>query len=170
MSEERMAVVKKHIAELERLAQFYHDCGDGTEKTISLTSLIGTFAEIFTRIDELVEWKKFVNCALVRLEEKKDEICPGDKIVDVTCPCCGAKLEITHGDDEGEIAVIGTPVPFDDPMLEARVKELERKDAEMAESMTDQYDEVATITRPALESIINRISRIEREVAELKRR
>lgn len=34
---------------------------------------------------------------------------PGDPIVECHCPCCGAGIEITHGDDEGEISVVGTP-------------------------------------------------------------
>jgi len=38
-----------------------------------------------------------------------DDICPGDPIAHVHCPCCGADLDITHGDDEGEASVIGTP-------------------------------------------------------------
>ena len=32
---------------------------------------------------------------------------PGEPIVAVTCPCCGALLQVEYGDDEGEIAVIG---------------------------------------------------------------
>lgn len=155
MSEKRMAVVKKHIKELERLIRFYYpDSGNG--RLISPDTLLGVLAEALTRIDELVEWK--------------DAIAPGDKILDTGCPCCGAKLEIVHGDDEGEVAVYGTPmIGVGSPTLEARVKELERKDAEMAEAVTDQHDEIVKITRPALESMIDRIARIEREVGELKR-
>lgn len=41
-----------------------------------------------------------------RLVEPEPE--PGEPIVKVTCPCCGAELEIAHGDDAGEIGVIGT--------------------------------------------------------------
>ena len=36
---------------------------------------------------------------------------PGAPIASITCPCCGAALEIMHGDDEGEIGVLGTPAP-----------------------------------------------------------
>lgn len=36
---------------------------------------------------------------------------PGEPIVKVDCPCCGAALEIEHGDEPGEIAVIGTEKP-----------------------------------------------------------
>jgi len=32
---------------------------------------------------------------------------PGDPICSVTCACCGAALEITHGDDPGEVSVVG---------------------------------------------------------------
>ena len=32
---------------------------------------------------------------------------PGDPILKTICPCCGAKLEIIHGDDPGDIGVIG---------------------------------------------------------------
>lgn len=107
MSEERMVVVKKHIARLERLIRFYHpDSVTESGKLISSETLVGVLAEMLTCIDELTD----------------------------------------------------------------QIKELERLDDGMAESMTDQYDEIVKITRPALESIINRISRIEREVAELKRR
>jgi hypothetical protein len=38
----------------------------------------------------------------------KQEIEPGEKILDIACPCCGAELEIMYGDDPGEIAVLGT--------------------------------------------------------------
>jgi len=38
---------------------------------------------------------------------QKEEIEPGMPIVKVTCPCCGASLEIMNGDDPGEIAVFG---------------------------------------------------------------
>jgi hypothetical protein len=34
-------------------------------------------------------------------------IAPGDPICKASCPCCGASLDITHGDDEGEISVVG---------------------------------------------------------------
>lgn len=33
---------------------------------------------------------------------------PGDLIAAVKCPCCGAALEVLHGDDEGQIGVLGT--------------------------------------------------------------
>ena len=36
---------------------------------------------------------------------------PGDPIAEVSCPCCGAHLDITHGDDPGEISVVGSRVP-----------------------------------------------------------
>ena len=36
---------------------------------------------------------------------------PGDKICDTACPCCGARLKITHGGDPGEIAVVGGAKP-----------------------------------------------------------
>jgi len=33
---------------------------------------------------------------------------PGDLIVECSCPCCGASLEVMHGDDEpGDIGVLG---------------------------------------------------------------
>lgn len=41
--------------------------------------------------------------------ESDDAIEPGTPIVETDCPCCGAHLEVTHGDDPGEIACIGTP-------------------------------------------------------------
>ena len=36
-------------------------------------------------------------------------VAPGDPIVNCSCPCCGASLEVMHGDDEGEVGVVGTP-------------------------------------------------------------
>lgn len=38
----------------------------------------------------------------------RDEVQPGDPIVECSCPCCGATLEVMHGDDEGQIGVVGT--------------------------------------------------------------
>ena len=32
---------------------------------------------------------------------------PGEIIAGGECPCCGASLEVTYGDDEGELAVVG---------------------------------------------------------------
>ena len=40
-----------------------------------------------------------------------DDVCPGDHIVECSCPCCGAHLDITHGDDPGEISVVGSEAP-----------------------------------------------------------
>lgn len=40
---------------------------------------------------------------------REAEIEPGQFIVDVSCPCCGAQLEIEHGDELGQLAVVGTP-------------------------------------------------------------
>lgn len=37
-----------------------------------------------------------------------EDVEPGTPIVDISCPCCGAELEVTHGDDEGEVAVVGS--------------------------------------------------------------
>jgi hypothetical protein len=37
-----------------------------------------------------------------------NEIEPGTPILHTACPCCGAQLDIEAGDDEGEIAVVGT--------------------------------------------------------------
>lgn len=40
--------------------------------------------------------------------EASDGIEPGQPIGECTCPCCGASLEIEHGDEEGQIAVCAT--------------------------------------------------------------
>jgi len=32
---------------------------------------------------------------------------PGETICKTSCPCCGADLEVMHGEDEGEIGVLG---------------------------------------------------------------
>lgn len=39
-----------------------------------------------------------------------DMVEPGEFIGAMPCPCCGAALDITYGDDPGEIAVVATPV------------------------------------------------------------
>lgn len=33
---------------------------------------------------------------------------PGEPIGTCACPCCGASLEVEHGDEPGQIAVIGS--------------------------------------------------------------
>lgn len=38
-----------------------------------------------------------------------EDVQPGDPIASCSCPCCGASLTIEHGDDEGEVSVVGTP-------------------------------------------------------------
>lgn len=38
----------------------------------------------------------------------KGEIEQGQPIVEGHCPCCGAALRIEHGDDDGEVAFLGT--------------------------------------------------------------
>ena len=44
---------------------------------------------------------------LLRLIKDTQEIEPGQLIIEISCPCCGAELVVEHGDDEGEISVIG---------------------------------------------------------------
>lgn len=41
--------------------------------------------------------------------QKTTEIEPGEPILTTHYPCCGAHLEIVHGEDEGEVIAIGTP-------------------------------------------------------------
>lgn len=41
------------------------------------------------------------------VEAEDGEVEPGQLIAKVDCPCCGAALTVEHGDDEGEIGVIG---------------------------------------------------------------
>ena len=43
--------------------------------------------------------------ALAALEQPE----PGTPILTTDCPCCGAELEIEHGDEPGDIGVVGTP-------------------------------------------------------------
>jgi hypothetical protein len=53
---------------------------------------------------------------------------PGELIAKVDCPCCGAALSIEHGDDEGEISVVGTPAPAAPADLrEALLRELDAR-------------------------------------------
>jgi hypothetical protein len=33
---------------------------------------------------------------------------PGELIVELHCPCCGAELKITYGDCDGEYGILGT--------------------------------------------------------------
>ncbi len=40
-------------------------------------------------------------------ELSKPSPCPGDPIAKVGCPCCGADLRIEHGDEPGEVCVVG---------------------------------------------------------------
>lgn len=49
-----------------------------------------------------------------RLRTLNGEVEPGTPIVSVTCPCCGATLEVVHGDEEGEVGVLGTPTKYED--------------------------------------------------------
>ena len=41
---------------------------------------------------------------------------PGQPIVSITCPCCGASLEVEHGDEEGQIGTVWTPPPATAPV------------------------------------------------------
>ena len=52
-----------------------------------------------------------------------NEIEPGELILKTRCPCCGAQLDIEAGDNEGEIAVIGTPKRIPVPSI-SREEEL----------------------------------------------
>lgn len=40
--------------------------------------------------------------------EWADEPEPGTPIAKCSCPCCGAHLEVEHGDDPGQVGVVGT--------------------------------------------------------------
>lgn len=42
-------------------------------------------------------------------DQPPPEPMPGDLIAKVGCPCCGADLEVVHGEDEGMIGAYGTP-------------------------------------------------------------
>jgi hypothetical protein len=44
----------------------------------------------------------------------------GRPIGTAECPCCGAALEVEHGDDIGTIAVVGTPAEPDPPPVVPR--------------------------------------------------
>ena len=41
-------------------------------------------------------------------EDLEDEIEPGQPLCEVSCPCCGAKLEIVHRDEEGTFGAYGS--------------------------------------------------------------
>ena len=51
-------------------------------------------------------WKEYEKAEANPIKMTSHE--PGEPITAITCPCCGAHLEIEYGDDEGEISVIGT--------------------------------------------------------------
>lgn len=47
--------------------------------------------------------------AMQRAKQTLEQPEPGTPILTTDCPCCGAELEIEHGDEPGEIGVVGTP-------------------------------------------------------------
>jgi len=56
--------------------------------------------------EEYHSFRGFVIATMSREADTGPE--PGQPIGTSTCPCCGAHLEIEHGDEEGQIAVVGT--------------------------------------------------------------
>lgn len=69
-------------------------------------------AEYEKEIEEITPDQYLVLVALrkarTRINKLVEDIEPGMVIAKVTCPCCGASLSVEHGEDEGEIAVIGS--------------------------------------------------------------
>jgi len=46
----------------------------------------------------------------MRALDPPEAVEPGETICHVRCPCCGAEIEIMHGDDPGMFATLGSPV------------------------------------------------------------
>lgn len=63
MSEERMQLVKKHIENLQKVMRFYYPTS-GAGKTIAEETLLGALAEALTRIDELSDRLKAIECSV----------------------------------------------------------------------------------------------------------
>lgn len=55
-------------------------------------------------------WSEWGERAMGVADILDGDIEPGTPIVNITCSCCGASLEVVYGDDEGEIGVIGQTV------------------------------------------------------------
>lgn len=68
-------------------------------------NVVNGVRQILNELDSLCE-VKIDHLSAVR---DQNEPLPGDPIVECSCPCCLAHLDITHGDDPGEISVVGSP-------------------------------------------------------------
>jgi len=68
---------------------------------------------------------------------------PGDPIAKVGCPVCGARLEIEHGDEPGETAVIGTPTTATDGQrvywMAKGAQERQREIVSHLDELRDEY-------------------------------
>lgn len=60
-------------------------------------------------LDALDELRRQIEALPVGRENDMRE--PGETIARCHCPCCGASLEVMHGDEPGEVSVIGEEVP-----------------------------------------------------------
>lgn len=60
----------------------------------------GTLPQMVKSMDGLSEQVRLLSKAMEKTE-------PGEMIGESTCPCCGAKLEVMHGEDEGMVAIVG---------------------------------------------------------------
>lgn len=121
---EEAVAIADHATEMDRLEREEAESPGPIPKAVAL--LVGVREDI-----EEMEWDEeaFVSKdALLdtfdhatALMEGEAQIEPGHPICKTSCPCCGAHLEVTHGDDPGEIACVGTPItpPVPIPSAEA---------------------------------------------------
>lgn len=71
-------------------------------------------AEALRRLKEMPPITESVLAAPLEETEDDDGHEPGEVIVELHCPCCGAALSIEYGDEPGEIVAVGEEVPDED--------------------------------------------------------
>jgi len=86
--------------------EMHDDCGHPVAWIEHSQEESNALIELRAVVEKLEAEKNAVISSSIRLLTGQHE--PGEFIANTVCPCCGAKLEIEYGDDEGEIAIIGT--------------------------------------------------------------
>ena len=110
--------------------------GDGTDDLASLTCPVVIAPH---ELAELLERR-----GRSPLPANPDEPEPGDFIMAVHCPCCGADISVTAGDDEGEISVVGTPTAAKNPDEHTQKDAVER----VARWLSDNWFEIGQTFDP----------------------
>lgn len=70
----------------------------------------------------------------------RSNIAPGEHILDCLCPCCGATLEIGHGDEDGTVSVLGAVGPGTDTPADYGIGQVQRSVAREMLKCTDPED------------------------------